>query len=153
MKGIKLEGTSQARNHQINEYIGELGGKKVRRRRKVWGAFGNELSLDFNTQRAGECYSNMSKDTQMWDEQTCFGIKVIVKERPWSQTFDDLAFVTMKAKGQYDSVTHYTLTNCTEACYKKAIVVCVRLTATGQEEYMTAHVAGECPYCIYHENY
>ena len=147
MKGIKLEGTDQEKNRQINDYIGELGGKKVRRRRSI---FSQILVLDFNTKRTGQAFGNEAKDPKHWDDQQCFGIKEIEVSKPWGAATDELARISSKAKGQYDTVEHYTLTDCTEECWKKAIVVCVRTMEKSENMYMTAHVAGECPYCNYH---
>jgi hypothetical protein len=150
MKGIELVGTQQERNKQINDYIGELGGQKVRRRRSI---FSQILQLEFNTKRSGQAARTTDKDPKHWDDQQCFGAHEIEVQRPWGVGTDEQCRVSSRAKGQYDSVDHYTLTVCTEGCWQEAIVVCVRKLGVSGGEIMTAHVAGECPYCHYHVRY
>jgi len=149
-KGIKLTGDNQQRLDQINNYIGELGGKKIRRRRNN---FSGKLEYSFNGKRSGECDSTSSKKPESWNEQPCFGHNRVTVERPWGEDEIEQSRIFMKAKGQYDNVEHYTLVDCVESCWHEAIVVCVRELIVSQETYMTAHVAGKCPYCKYHTTY
>jgi hypothetical protein len=149
-KGIRLEGNEQDKLKQINDYIGELGGKKIRRKRNP---FSSKLYLNFNTKRTGNACGSSSKRPSLWDDQACFGFKTKERQVPWGRTYDEVARVTSKAKGQYSEVDHFTLVDCSEECWKTAIVVCVRTTKVSDEQYMTAHVAGECPYCKYHVSY
>jgi hypothetical protein len=149
-KGIRLEGKEQDRLKQINDYIGELGGKKIRRRRNI---FSQKSLLNFNTKRTGNSCGSSSDKPSFWDDQACFGFKRKKMEVYYGTAYTQVAHVTSKAKGQYAEVDHYTLVDCTEECWKTAIVVCVRTMNISGEQYMTAHVAGECPYCKYHTNF
>jgi hypothetical protein len=59
----------------------------------------------------------------------------------------------MKTNKRYDTVSHYTLVNCKASCWQDAIVICVRELKKSGDVYMTAHVAGKCPYCTYFVRY
>jgi hypothetical protein len=149
LKGIKLVGTSTEKQEQINNYIGELGGRKVRKHRNV---FSGNLDLHFSAKRLGECYPSHYSSGEHWCEQPCFGHR---KEEPKSSNvaFHEMNRIHAKAHGHYDSVSHYTLINCKVGCLYKAIVVCVREMRHSQEQYMTSHIAGRCPYCTYFVRY
>jgi len=149
MKGIKLVGDQQEQAKQINDYIGELGGKKVKRVRNM---FTGNLDFSFSGKRQGSCHTSSSKTKEAWDEQPCFGYRS-VKSKSYYGGMDEENRIHMKAHKRYDIVSHYTLVNCVAACFKEAIVVCVREMARSGDTYMTAHVAGECPYCTYYVRY
>lgn len=130
IKGIKVSRDHDTRMEQINDYIKELGGKKLRRTRNNWT--GN-LRVVFNSDRVGECGYTRHKKRGYMDEQCCFG--------------DEKVF--QKCHKPYDGISHYTFVKCEPGCWKKAVVVCVRQLSTSLDYYMTAHKAGECPYCYY----
>jgi len=58
-----------------------------------------------------------------------------------------------RVKSPYIAVFHHTVMNsCRPGCWKVAKVICIRTYKDGGR-YMTTHIAGECPYCIYEEDY
>jgi hypothetical protein len=153
MKGIWLKGTEEEKLTMINDYIGELGGSKVRKRRN---SFSGDLEIYFSGKRAGECCPTSEKDVEAWDNQPCFGFRLEeVKSTSVYRPFHDRerGRVHMKAKKWYSLVTHYTLLDCRRDCLFSSLVVCVRTLSTTDEEYMTTHIAGKCPYCTYFFRY
>jgi hypothetical protein len=150
MKGIKLEGNYQEQARQINNFIAELGGKKIKRNRN---AFSKKLEYNFSGKRAGACHPTTAKKKGVtWDEQPCFGYRV-VKSKSHYGGREEQNRIFMKAHSKYDIVSHYTLVDCLASCYHEAIVVCVRELKKSGEVYMVAHIAGKCPYCTYFERY
>jgi hypothetical protein len=150
MKGIKIEGDYQEMAVQINNFIIELGGKRVRRKRN---AFTGKLEFNFTAKRAGSCHpTGVKSPREAWDEQPCFGYRV-VKSPSYYGGSEEQNRIHMKANSRYDIVSHYTLVDCLASCYHDAIVVCVRELKKSGEVYMVAHVAGKCPYCTYFVRY
>jgi hypothetical protein len=150
MKGIKIEGNFQEQAEQINNFIAELGGKKIKRNRN---SFNNKLEFNFSDKRCGSCHPTTAKKKGLtWDEQPCFGYRV-VKSPSYYGGEEEQNRILMKANQKYDIVTHYTLVNCEASCYHEAIVVCVRELAKSGDTFMVAHIAGKCPYCTYFERY
>jgi len=149
MKGIKLEGNHQEQARQIVEYIGELGGKKPRRKRNM---FSGDMDYHFSGKRQGSCHPTTGKIKEAWDEQPCFGYRA-VKSKSYYGGMEEQNRIHMKAKQKYDLVSHYTLVDCVSSCFNEAVVVCVRELKKSGDTYMTAHVAGKCPYCNYFIRY
>jgi hypothetical protein len=146
MRGIKLTGNEREMLEQVNDYIGELGGVKIR---KYHNAYTGNMDLSFNAKRSGECFSTHITDREGWCEQPCFGHQ----KKKGFKAYKELNRVHQKAHRHYENVNHYTLTNCKAGCLFKAVVVCVRLLKTSHESYMTSHIAGQCPYCTYFFRY
>jgi hypothetical protein len=150
MKGIKLKGNYQERAYQINNFIAELGGKKIRRKRNL---FSHKLEYNFSGKRAGACHpSTARKQATTWDEQPCFGYRTVQSKSHYGG-YEEQNRIFMKANHRYDIVSHYTLVDCKASCYHDAIVVCVRELKKSGDVLMVAHVAGKCPYCTYYERY
>jgi hypothetical protein len=150
MKGIKLEGDYQERAKQINNFIVELGGKRVRRKRNV---FSGKLEVNFSSKRCGCCHPSSSRRAKAaWDEQPCFGFRTVNNTKMYGG-YEEENRIFMKANSRYDIVSHYTLVDCRASCYHEAIVVCVRELKKTGDVYMLPHIAGKCPYCTYFERY